>query len=114
MIYPFLGGSVPIQDHSYTIEAFLNAIKQNLVMTVGHNQVDTSYHGAWILKRIAMIQTALMGSAQQWPSHLPLENKKKLQAFCREFQKACDKPQSQTQAKLLVESITRASEKKKH
>ena len=55
-----------------------------------------------------MIQTALIAPAQQWYSHSPLE-KKNWQAFCREFQKTFDNQQSQTQAKLLLESITRAS-----
>ena len=56
-----------------------------------------------------MVQTALIGPAQQWYSHIPLEIKKNWQAFCREFQKTFDNQQSQTQAKLLLESITRAS-----
>ena len=55
-----------------------------------------------------MIQTALIGPAQQWYSHLPLDIKKNWQTFCREFQKTFDNQQSQTQAKLLLESITRA------
>ena len=56
-----------------------------------------------------MIQTPLIGSTQQWYSHLPLDIKKNWQAFCREFHKTFDNEQSQTQAKLLLESITRAS-----
>ena len=60
-----------------------------------------------------MIQTALIGPAQQWYSHLPLDIKKNWQAFRREFQKTCDNQQSQTQAKLLLESITRASGEQK-
>ena len=58
-----------------------------------------------------MIQTALIGPAQQWYSHLPLDIKNNWRAFCREFQKTFDNQQSQTQAKLLLESITRASGK---
>ena len=46
--------------------------------------------------------------AQQWYSHLPMEIKN-WQAFCREFQKTFDNQQSQTQAKLLLERIPRAS-----
>ena len=56
-----------------------------------------------------MIQTALIGPAQQWCSHLPLDIKNNWQAFYRKFQKTFDNQQSQTQAKLLFESITRAS-----
>ena len=92
-----------------TTEDFLNAITANMVMTAGPEQTDSPFHENWIMKRIAMIQTALTGPAQQWYSHLPLDIKKDWQAFCREFQKTFDKQQSQTQAKLLVESITRAS-----
>ena len=73
-------------------------------MTAGPEQTDSPFHGAWILKRIAMIQTALIGPAQQWYSHLPLDIKNHWPAFCREF----DNQQPQTQAKLLLESITRA------
>ena len=83
-----------------------------MVMTAGPEQTDSPYHEAWILKRIAMIQTALIGPAQQWYSHPPLEIKKNWQSFCRKFQKTFDNQQSQTQAKLLLESITRASGEK--
>ena len=118
LMYPYLGGSVPMQqslrpfdgtDPTYTTEDFLNAITANMVMTAGPEQTDSPYHDAWLLKRIAMIQTALIRPAKQWYSHLPLEIKKNWQAFCREFQKTFDNQQSQTQAKLLLESITRAS-----
>ena len=118
MMYPYLGSSVPMQhflrpfdgtDLTYTTEDFLNSITANMLMTARPKQVDSPFHEAWILKRIAMIQTALIGPAQHWHSHLPLDIKKKWQAFCHEFQKTFDKQQSQTQAKLLLESITRAS-----
>ena len=110
MMYPYLGGSLPMQkslrpfdgtDPTYTTEEFLNA--------AGPEQTDSPYHETWILKRIAMIQTALMGPAQQCFSHLPVDIKKNWQAVCREFQKTFDNQQSQTQAKLLLERITRAS-----
>ena len=74
-----------------------------MVMTLGPEQTDSPYHEAWILKRIAIIQTALIGPAQQRYSHLPLEIKKKRQAFCRIFQKTFDNQQLQTQAKLFSE-----------
>ena len=118
MMYPYLGVSVPMQqslrsfdgsDPTYTTEDFLNAITANMVMTAEPEQTDSPFHEAWILKRIAMIQTALVGPAQQWYSHLPLEVKKIWQAFCREFHKTFDNQPSQTQAKLLLESITRVS-----
>ena len=116
MMYPYLGGSVPMQesvrpfdgtDPTYTTEDFLNTITANMVMTAGPEQTDSPFHETWILKRIAMIQTAQIGPAQQWCSHLPLDIKKNWQAFCREFQKDLDNQQSQTQAKLLLEKITR-------
>ena len=80
-----------------------------MVITAGPEQTDSPFHAAWILKRIAMIQMDLIGPAQQWYSHLRLDIKKNWQAFCRKFQKAFDNQQSQTQAKLLLESITRFS-----
>ena len=96
-------------DPTYTTEGFLNAITANVVMTTRPNkQTDSPYHETWILKRIAMVHTALIEPAQQWYSHLPLDIKK-WQAFCREFPKVFDNQQSQTQAKLLLTSITRAS-----
>ena len=78
-------------------------------MTAGPEQTDSPFHETWILRRIAMIQTALIGPAQQWYSHLSLDIKKNSQAFCREFKKTFGNQQSQTQAKLLLESITCAS-----
>ena len=72
-------------DPKQTKEDILNAITAIMVMTVGPEQVDSLYHETWILKPIAMIQTALIGPAQQWFSHVPLEMKKNWQAFCREF-----------------------------
>ena len=80
-----------------------------MVMTAGPEQNDSPFHEAWILKRIAMIRTALIGPAQQWYSHLPLQIKKNWQALCREFQKKFDNQQSQIEAKLLLESITHPS-----
>ena len=70
----YLGGSEPIQqslcpfdgtDPNYTTENFLNAITANMAMTAGPEQNDSPFHETWILKRIAMIQTALIGPAQQ-------------------------------------------------
>ena len=99
MMHPYLGGSVPMQqslrpfvgtDPTYTTEDFLNDITANMVMTAGPEQTDSPFREAWFLKRIAMIQSALIGPAQQWYSHLPLHIKKDRQAFCREFQKTFD------------------------
>ena len=73
MMYPYLGSSVPTQqslrpfdgtDPSYKTEDFLKAITANMVMTAGPEQTDSPFHEAWILKRIAMIQTALIRPAQ--------------------------------------------------
>ena len=80
-----------------------------MVMAAGPEQTDSAFHEAWILKRSVMIQTALIGPAQQWHSHLPLDIKKNRQAFCRDFQKTFENQQSQTQSKLFLESILRAS-----
>ena len=60
-------------DPTYTTDDFLNTITTNLAMTAGSRQVDSPYHEARILKRIAMLQTGLIGPAQQWYSNLPLE-----------------------------------------
>ena len=112
MMYPFLGGSGPMQqslrpfdvtDPIYTTEDFLSAITTNIVMTAVPEQTDSTFHNSWILKRIAMIWTALISPAQQWYSHLPLEIKKNWHALCRQFQKTFDNQQSQTQAKKLLE-----------
>ena len=96
-------------DLTYKTEDFLNAIIANMVMTAGPEQTDSPFRETWILKRIAMIPTALIGPAQQWYSHLPLDIKKNWKPFCREFQKTFDNQQSRTQANLLLKSITRAS-----
>ena len=49
MMYPYLGGSVPMQqslrpfdgtETTYTREDFLNAITANMVMTAGPEQTD--------------------------------------------------------------------------
>ena len=74
-------------DPTYTTEGFLNAITANMVMTAGPEQTDSSFHEAWILKRIAMIQTALIGPAQQCFSHLPLDIKKIDKRFAANFKK---------------------------
>ena len=104
IIYPYFGGSVPMQqplrpfhgtDSAYTTEGFLNAITANMVMTAGPEQTDSPYHDACILKQSALIQRALIGPAQQRYSLISLEIKKNWQAFCREFQKTFDKQQSQ-------------------
>ena len=96
MIYAYLGGSVPMQqslrpfdgtDPTYTTEDFLKAITANIIMTARPELTDSPYHEAWIPKRIAMIQTALIGPAQQWYPRLQFEIKKNWQPFCREFQK---------------------------
>ena len=78
-----------------------------MAMRAGPEQIDSPFHEAWILKRIAMTQLALIGPAQHWYSHIPLDIKKDWQAFCRELQKTFDNQQSRTQANLLLESKTR-------
>ena len=83
-----------------------------MVIAAEPEQTDSPFHGAWILKRNAMIQTALRGPAKQWYSHLPLEIKRNWQAFCRELQKTFDNQQLQSQAKFLLENITCASGEK--
>ena len=74
MMYPYLVGSVLMQqslkpfdgtDPTYTTEDLSNAITANMVMTAGPEQIDLPYHKAWVLKRIAMIQTTLIGPAHQ-------------------------------------------------
>ena len=60
-------------DLTFTTEDFLNAIRANMVRSVGPEQSDSPYHETSILKLIAMIQTALIGTAQQGHSQLPLE-----------------------------------------
>ena len=57
-----------------------------MAITADPEQIVSTYHEPWIIKRIAMIQKALIGPAQQWYSHLSLGNKKNWQAFCWEFQ----------------------------
>ena len=71
-------------------KVFSNAITAIMVMKAGSEQVDSAYHEAWILKRIGMIRTALHNSGIQISKDL------------------CNQ-QSQTQAMLLLEIITRAS-----
>ena len=48
-------------DPTYTKEGFLNAIPANFVMNAGREHVESPYHKPWILKRFAMIRTALIG-----------------------------------------------------
>ena len=83
MKYFILAGSEPMQqsirpfvgiEPTYTKEDFLNAIKLSLLMTAGPEQVDSPYNESWSLKQVAMLQTALIGRAQQWYSHSTLEN----------------------------------------
>ena len=64
---------------------FLNAIKANMVITAGPEQVGSPYHESWIFKRIANIQTTRIGPAQQWFSHLTLEIKKNFKRFAEYF-----------------------------
>ena len=117
LMYPYLGGSVPMQqslrpfdgtDPTYKTEEFLKAITSNMLMKAGPEQTDSPFHEAWILKRIAMIKTALKGPAKQLYSHLPLDIRKNWQAFCREFQKHLTINNCK-HTKFLLESIARAS-----
>ena len=80
-----------------------------MLVTAGSEQVDSPYHEARVRKRITMIQIALIGPAQQWYPRLPIEIKKRWPSFCRKPQKASDNQQSQTQAKIILESIPRSS-----
>ena len=55
-----------------------------------------------------MIHAALIGPAQQYYSHLSLKIRKNWPAFPK-FSKDHDNQRSQTQAKILLESIIRAT-----
>ena len=57
-------------------------------MTAGPEQLDSQNHEAWILQRFAMIQTALIGPAQQWYPHIL----KKLAHFLPRISKNISKP----------------------
>ena len=57
-------GSFDCTDPTYTTEDFQKAITANIVKTAGPDEVDLLYHKAWILKQIALIQTALIAPAQ--------------------------------------------------
>ena len=72
-----------------------------MLTTAGPESLESPYPETWTLKRIAIIQTALIGLAQQWHSHLPLEIKKNWQASCHEVQKTFYNQQSQTRALLF-------------
>ena len=96
MMFPYIGGSVPMQqslrpfdgtDPIYTAENFLNAVTANMAMTAGPEQTDSPLHETWILRRIAIIQTALIGPAQQWYSHLPQDIKRIGKHFAANFRK---------------------------
>ena len=58
-----------------------------MVRTAGPEHVDSLHHEAWILKRIALIQTVLIGSAQRCYSHLPIKIKKIGQRFAENFKR---------------------------
>ena len=87
----------------------LQRLSANTLMRAGPEQVDSPYHEAWVLNQIAMIQTALIGPAQQRYSDQPIEFKKKWQFFA-ENSKRFENQQSQTHAKSLLQRITRTSE----
>ena len=52
-----------------------------MVMTAGPEQVDSSYHEAWVPGGITFIQTAQIGPAQKWYPHLQLEFKRNWQVI---------------------------------
>ena len=52
-------------DPEYFVEDYLNAITANLILNTGPEPVNTPLHQNWIHRRTALIQTALVGTAQK-------------------------------------------------
>ena len=53
-------------DPEYSLEDYLNAVTANLILNIGPEPVYMPLHQNWIHRRTALIQTALVGAAQEW------------------------------------------------
>ena len=70
-----------------SVEGYLNAVTANLILNVGPEPVNTTFHQNWIHRRTALTQTTLDGAAQKWLSVLPREKKSDWKRFTQEFSK---------------------------
>ena len=84
--------SVPVQqrlfdgiDPTYTTVDFFKTITANMIMTAEPQQIESPYHEVMTIKRIAVIQTALLELEQQWYSNLKSRIKAELASFLPRF-----------------------------
>ena len=75
-------------DPVYSVEDYLNAVTENLILNKGSEPIYTPLHQDWIHRRTALIQTTLDGAAQQWFSVLPIEIKSDWKSIHKNFQKS--------------------------
>ena len=62
-------------DPEYSVEDYLNAVIENLILIIEPKPVNTPFHQNWIHRCTALIQTTLDGAAQKCFSVLPIDIK---------------------------------------
>ena len=78
-------------DHRHrSVEDYLNAVTENLILNIGPEQVNTPLHQNWIHKRTALIQTTIDGAAQKWFSVLLIDIKSDGKKFTQEISEMFD------------------------
>ena len=71
-------------DPEYSVEDYLNAVTENLILSIGPEPINTALHQNWIHRRTALIQTTLDGASQKWFPVLPIDIKSDWKRFTQE------------------------------
>ena len=94
-------------DPENSVEDYLNAVTANLVLNIGPEPINTSFHQNRIHRRTALIQTTPDGAAQIWFSVLPIDIKSDWKRFTKEFSKMFDSERNKQHQRVLCNEFRR-------
>ena len=95
------------RDPEYSVEDYLIAVTENLILKIGPEPINTQFHQNWIQRHTTLIQTTLDGAAQKWFSVLSVDKKSDWKSFTREFSKMFDTERNKQHQGVLCNEFLR-------
>ena len=99
------------RDPEYSVEDYLIAVTENLILKIGPEPINTQFHQNWIHRHTTLIQTTLDGAAQKWFSVLSVDKKSDWKSFTQEFSKIFDSERNKQHQRILCNEFPRLPNK---